>query len=505
MNVLGVGGIGSDAALAVLRGGELVAAVEEKKVRERSALETVLRLAGLSADEIHTVAVARPVDAAHVQDLRRALPESTMKLVGHHSAHAASAFFASGYGQASVLVLDSGSDLTAATLWRGAEGSLALQREQQIPDAIADLYSRVTQLLGYDARADEHKVQWLSTQGDARFKDLFLSMLGGPWSPLDRSYYSEERVSRGRFGAKFYAALGVADGAAIPEALRAHVAAGLQQAVAETVMAMVEPGGNLCLAGGLFFNALLVRELEACGRWENVFVQPAAGNAGTAIGAAYLASTDARQPLRTLALGPSYRAEEVKQVLENCKLRFRYMLTTEELTAAALEILRDNEILGWMQGPMEFGPRALGQRSILASPLDPYAGENLNVFIKHREGFRKFAAAVPAERASEYFDIAPNARFLSTVARVKPAYRETFAGALLGGDLIRVHTVDRADNPLFHLLLTEFGAATGLPVLYNTSFNLFGDPLVCTPRDAVRSFYSSGIDSAIIGNFVIEK
>jgi carbamoyltransferase len=154
---------------------------------------------------------------------------------------------------------------------------------------------------------------------------------------------------------------------------------------------------------------------------------------------------------------------------------------------------------------MEFGPRALGQRSILASPLDPYAGENLNVFIKHREAFRKFAAAVPVERAGEYFETAPNARFLSTVARVKPAHRETFAGALLGGDLIRVHTVKRSDNPLFHQLLTEFGAATGLPVLYNTSFNLFGDPLVCTPRDAVRSFYSSGIDSAIIGNFVIEK
>ena len=505
MNVLGVGGIGSDAALAVLRDGELVAAVEEKKVRERNALETVLRLAGLRAGEIDIVAVARPVSPTHVQDLRQALPQSTMKLVGHHLAHAASAYFGSGLEQAQVLVLDSGRDLTSATLWRGAQGTLSLEREQQIPDSIAELYSRVTQLLGYDARADEHKVQWLSTQGDDRFKGLCQTLLGGPWAPLDRSYNSEERESRGRFGAKFYAALGLADGAVIPEALRPHLAAGLQQAVAETVMAMVEPGGNLCLAGGLFFNALLVRELETCGRWDNVFVQPAAGNAGTAIGAAYLASVGERKPLRTLALGPSYRAEEVKQVLENCKLRFRYMLTTEELTAAALEILRDNEILGWMQGPMEFGPRALGQRSILASPLDPYAGENLNVFIKHREAFRKFAAAVPAERASEYFETAPNARFLSTVARVKPAHRETFAGALLGGDLIRVHTVDRADNPLFHRLLTEFGAATGLPVLYNTSFNLFGDPLVCTPRDAVRSFYSSGIDSAIIGNFVIEK
>jgi carbamoyltransferase len=154
---------------------------------------------------------------------------------------------------------------------------------------------------------------------------------------------------------------------------------------------------------------------------------------------------------------------------------------------------------------MEFGPRALGNRSILASPLDPYSTENLNVFIKHREPFRKFAASVPAEVAGEYFETGPNARFLATVGRVKPAYRKTFAAATLGEDLIRVHTVEERDNPLYHRLLHAAGLATGLPVLYNTSFNLFGDPIVCTPRDAVRSFYSSGIDALLVGNFLVEK
>ncbi|MCU0245245.1 MAG: carbamoyltransferase, partial [Bryobacter sp.] len=147
-----------------------------------------------------------------------------------------------------------------------------------------------------------------------------------------------------------------------------------------------------------------------------------------------------------------------------------------------------------MQGRTEFGPRALGNRSILASPLDPFSSENLNVFIKHREPFRKFAASVPAELAAEYFEVGPNARFLATVGRVKPAHRKTFEGAILGSDMVRIHTVSHADNPLYHRLLHAFGKATGLPVLYNTSFNLFGDPLVSTPRDAVRSFYSSGID-----------
>jgi carbamoyltransferase len=158
-----------------------------------------------------------------------------------------------------------------------------------------------------------------------------------------------------------------------------------------------------------------------------------------------------------------------------------------------------------MQGRMEFGPRALGNRSILASPLDPYSTENLNIFIKHREQVRKFAASVPAELAGKYFEAGPNARFLATVGRVKPAYRERFAAALLADDLVRVHTVDRDENPLYWKLLHAAGTATGLPVLYNTSFNLFGEPLVCTPRDAVRSFYSSGIDAMFVGQFFLQK
>jgi carbamoyltransferase len=168
-------------------------------------------------------------------------------------------------------------------------------------------------------------------------------------------------------------------------------------------------------------------------------------------------------------------------------------------------LLSENRILAWMHGRMEFGARALGNRSILASPLDPYSAENLNAFIKHREPFRKFAASVPAERAGEFFEVGPNARFLSTVGRVKPEHREKFAAAILAGDMVRVHSVDRDENPLYWKLLHAAGKATGLPVLYNTSFNLFGEPMVCTPRDAVRSFYSSGIDAMFVGSFFLQK
>jgi carbamoyltransferase len=209
--------------------------------------------------------------------------------------------------------------------------------------------------------------------------------------------------------------------------------------------------------------------------------------------------------VNSLLLGPSYGREEIKKVLENCKLRFQYQQSIDDVLAKAVSMLGERKIVAWMQGRMEFGPRALGNRSILASPLDPYSTENLNVFIKHREPFRKFAASVPAELAAQYFDVGPNARYLATVGRVKPEHRKTFASAILGEDIVRVHAVTKADNPLYHRLLHEAGNATGLPVLYNTSFNLFGDPMVSTPRDAVRSFYSSGIDALFVGSFVVEK
>jgi len=359
---------------------------------------------------------------------------------------------------------------------------------------------------------DEHKVQWLSVSGDDRFKALFTEILNvssaGP--RLDRGFLSTERLTHGGFGARFFERLGLADGAAIPESLRPHIAAGLQQAVEDAVIVMAGEGDNLCLAGGLGLNSLLVHALETRSGFRNVFVQPVSGNAGTAIGAVCEAwhgiyRNEQAVTLQTLSLGPGYHAADIKQVLENCKLRFQYLITTDEVVDTAVAQLNDHKIVAWMQGRMEFGSRALGNRSILASPLNPYSTENLNIFIKHREPFRKFAASVPAELAGEYFEVGPNARYLATVGRVRAAHRETFAGATLAEDLVRVHTVHREENPLYWKLLHAAGKATGLPVLYNTSFNLFGEPLVCTPRDAVRSFYSSGIDAMVVGNFLLEK
>jgi carbamoyltransferase len=525
MIVLGIGGILGDAAAAILRDGELAAAVEESKLVRRRlnwggasglperSIATCLQLANVKPQQVDAVSVARPVPSSDFfAALRAQFPNSRLSVVEHHLAHAASAYFASPFEDATVLTLDRGGDFRCGSRWRASASRMTLEEEFYAPDSPGDLYGRVTGLLGLEANADEHKVQWMSVHGDDRYRDLFLEILGLPdRAPrLDRSYFTGERFSRGGFSARFYERLGLRPDEPVPDALRPHIAAGVQRAVETAVIRMAGEGRNLSFAGGLGLNALLVSALESRSGYQNVFVQPASGNAGTAIGAALETwhtafAQERRAPLSTLCLGPAFTSADIKQVLENCKLRFRYILTTDELIETAVEQLSENRIVAWMHGRMEFGPRALGNRSILASPLDPYSTENLNTFIKHREQVRKFAASVPAELAGEYFETGPNARFLATVSRVKPQHRERFAAAVLAADLVRVHTVDREENPLYWKLLHAAGKATGLPVLYNTSFNLFGEPLVCTPRDAVRSFYSSGIDAMFVGQFFLQK
>jgi carbamoyltransferase len=505
MVILGLGGILSDAACAVLSEGRLAAAAEQKKIARRhdpgelpdEALKECLEIARVEPSQVDCVAVARPFAEGPETTLHLALrarfPNSRFVLVEHHAAHAASAYYPSGFDDATVLTLDRRGDFRCGTRWRARGNEMQLDNEMYEPDSIADMYSRVTELLGLQPGAEEHKVQWMSTSGDDRFVAAFEKLLGdGDWPKPDRT----RRLPK---------ALGIDEAGVTSQ--REHIAAGIQRATARVVARMAGDAKRLCLAGGLGLNALLVSELE---RDREVFVQPAAGNAGTAVGAVLWAwhnvyRRSERVSMGDLCLGPEYAAEAIKKVLENCKLRFRYFVTTDEVIEEAVRLLTDNQIVAWMHGRMEFGPRALGNRSILASPLNPYSTENLNVFIKHREPFRKFAASVTAEAASEYFEAGPNSRYLATVGRVKPAHRKTFESAVLGDDLVRVHTVRREDNPLYYRLLEAAGRRTGLPVLYNTSFNLFGDPLVCSPRDAARSFYSSGIDAMFVGSFYLQK
>ncbi len=514
--LVGLGGLLGDAACCVIRRGELASAIEQAKLKRHArrgafpdeAFALALEVAEVRPDEIDCIALARPfaveAESSALLELRVRFPQSEIVVVDHHEAHAASAYYASGFQDAKVLSIDRAGDFRSAALFQGQGAQLTKVRELYFPDSLGDLYNRVTELVGFEPRSDEHKIQWLSATGEPKFSDVFRTLVNrnpAGWPRFERNFFDSDQLTEGGFSGRFHDLVG-------KQPSGADVASSLQAVVEETVCAMLGEARNVAIAGGLALNAMLVRALER--QFENVFVQPVAGNAGTALGAGLAAwhnfyGETRNIPFDTLCLGPEYTPEQIKQVLENCKLRFHFLNTNEHLIQEAIRALSDNKIVAWMQGRMEFGPRALGNRSILASPLNPYSTENLNVYIKHRESFRKFAASVPEEVAAKYFQVGPNARYLATVGEVRPEFREQFSAAVLGGNLIRVHVVSKQQNALYHALLTAVGEKTGLPVLYNTSFNLFGDPLVCTPRDSVKSFYSSGIDALFVGNFYLEK
>ncbi len=525
MLLLGIGGWLHDGAAAVMRDGRILAAIEEEKLAREAhrgglparALNACLALAHTEPAAVDYVALVRPLgngaDSSFHLHLKTLFPNARVVVIDHHDAHAASAYYASPFDTARVLTLDRQGDMRCGALWQGRGATLESVEDLYAPDSPAVVYSRVTELLGFRAGREEHKVQWLSLTGEPRYHDLFADMMGGAddrLPSLDHSYFDPSRPTHGAFSDKFYRAVGLAPPAVLSDAMRQDLASSVHAAVADVLLRLAGEAEHLCLAGGIAMNALLVQSLEESGRFGEIFVQPAAGNAGTAVGSLYHAwhrvlKRTERIPMRDLFLGPQHPSEEIKQILDNCKLRFRYMLTDAELVTSAVQRLADDQILAWFQGRTEFGPRALGNRSILASPLNPYSTENLNVYIKRREKFRKFAASVPEEAAGEYFEASPASRYLATVARVRPAHRKTFQSALLDGERIRVHIVRRSDNRLYWNLLEEAGRVSGLPVLYNTSFNLFGEPLVSDPRSAVRSFYASGIDALFVGNFLLEK
>ena len=578
MYILGLSAMGHDSAAALIGDSGVVAAIEEGKLARtrgvegipRAAIHFCLERAGISWRDVAHVAIASdptrawrrqawyrarvapfgPVSSGYFLnkafgELGRELnnfrivkqmagePARRVEALEHHLCHAASAFYASPFDKALIVSLDERGDGRAGFVsdWRrradSGSGSIAM------PHSLAWAYSQVTKLLGFRAHGDEHKTQWLSLAGEPVFADLFLAMLrgaaAGPGDSagaphLDTRYFRREFAAELAFTSEFYRRVGIAGAPErqMDDATRANIAASLQQAcetiVCEWLAGLREKfqARSLCLAGGLFLNPLLVAAIESRAGFENVFVQPAAGNEGTALGAAWLVWH--REPARGRARvapmaapywGPAYSNAEIKTVLDNCKATYRWCDSDERKLAETVRLLHGGKIVAWFQGAAEFGPRALGNRSLLASPWAPYVKENLNDYVKHRESFRPFALAIPEESCAEFFECSANGRFLTTMATANEKGRKLLAelppGFLLPGNLVRLHVVRAADNPLFWRLLNDSGRDAPAPMLVNTSFNLFGEPLVVTPRDAVRSYFCSGADALVAGNFLLEK
>jgi len=542
MRILGISTLGRGAAVALLDETSVLFAIEEEKLNRledtleipRLALARCLKENQIPLSDCRGIAVAerfartsnspshrkrRPPSAT--QDQLRSLLSGGPRTSSfdHHLCHAASAYYTSGFDNSLILTLDHGTSSQSGLVAIGEGDEIRPQHSLDFPDSLGWFYSRVTELAGLRPSRDEHKLQWLSKDGEPEFLPAFRKLFtwrNNGLPVLNRRCFAAGPDRRGVFSPPFYRELGLSSrNLLLTPALRANLARSAQDFLEEAVLQLAANfqqstgARSLCLAGGVFLNVLLVRALETRGPFDHVYVQPVAGNAGTALGAAYLSRKKltghaGRGPLPSLAVGVNSSSQEIKAVLDNCKIAYRYLSGEDQTVDETASLLHRDKIVAWCQGRSEFGHRALGNRSLLASPFSEYVVENVNQFIKHREGFHPFALSVPAERASEYFDASPNCLTMSSLAALtKPvAGLERFA---FHGKEVRVHTVDRRANPLFWKLLHKFGESAPAPILVNTSFNLFGEPLVTDPRGAVRSFYCAGIDALALGPFLLVK
>src|SRR5271157_653271 len=542
MRILGISTIGRGSAVTLLDEKSILFAIEEEKLeRQQDALE-IPRLAvarclhenQLKLADCRAIAIAdrsAPLVRSHsrrkramhspFEDLLQPLLRGGPRLsrFDHHLCHAASAYYTSGFDRALILTLDQGANSQSGLVALGDGDEIEPLHSLKFPDSLGWFYSRVTEFAGLRSRRDEHKLQWLSKDGEPEFLPAFRKLF--TWKPtgapvLNRRYFASGPDHRGIFSPQFYRELGLSSrGHAPGPVVRANLARSAQDFLEEVVLQLATNfaertnARSLCLAGGIFLNVLLVHALEARGPFEHVYVQPVSGNAGTALGAAYLSRKkitghSGRAPLSSLAVGLHASSQEMKTVLDNCKISYRYLSGEEQTIEESARLLLRDKIVAWCQGRTEFGHRALGNRSLLASPFSEYVIENVNEYVKHREEFHPFALSVPAERASEYFDASPNCRFMTSLATLTNPVGglERFA---FHGNLVRVHTVEQHANPIFWKLLHKFGESAPAPILVNTSFNLFGEPLVTDPRGAVRSFYCAGIDALALGPFLLVK
>lgn len=444
--------------------------------------------------------------------------EGPLRTYPHHLSHAASAYLYSGYPEAAILTVDGVGEWATTTYGRGVGGDLELFDEVRFPHSLGLFYSTVTAYLGFRVNGGEYKVMGLAPYGQPRHAERLRRVLrngpGGAFS-LDLAYF-DFLHGRRMYSDALSELLGERPrrpGDEI-EPRHADLARSAQEVLEEVLLDKVRHlhervgGDSLCMAGGVALNCVANGRILREGPFRHLFVQPAAGDAGGALGAAALAHRDLAggrvSPLRHVFLGPRWSSGEVAELLAAAGLdaadhRGREEALVEDVAAR----LAAGQVVGWFQGAMEMGPRALGARSLLASPLDPGMRDRLNRRIKRREGFRPFAPAVLADRARDWFDLDhPSPFMLETCAvtsrRPLPAVTHVDGSA-------RPQTVDPATAPRFAALLAAFERRTGCPVLLNTSFNVRGEPIVRSPADALFCLADTGIDALAVEDFVIDR
>jgi len=561
MYVLGINAYYHDTSAALLEDGKLIVAVEEERFNRikhspntfpNKAIDFCLKYANIKLTDIDHVAYYMDQSliikkfwkfqpyfnkliwtpwkffgALYLFNQKDRMASSLAKkakakahFTEHHLAHAASAYYGSKFKKTNILTLDGRGELVSALMAEGNNNEIKKIEEVPLPHSLGMAYSATTQFLGFQPNEGEGKVMGLAPYGKDKFSKIFDKLL---WPTnngfrMDNSYFWNHLEGWGSPEQTFYSQK-MADILGKPRTTEPpinnhyeHIAFSLQKKTEDIGVHMAkliyEKTGykNLCMAGGVALNAKMNGIIAQQDFIDDIYIQPAATDSGSAIGAAfyvYNQITGKRpEPVDDVFLGSQYSDKDIKKALDKCKLEYK---KSPDISGDVARLLAKNKIIGWFQGRMELGPRALGSRSILVNPEKKEMVHTLNYYVKNRELWRPFALSMLYEDKKKYLKHDLSSPFMILIDEVPEERRKEVAAGVHVDGTTRPQTLQRKHNPLYYDLIKKFGKITGTPVLLNTSFNLAGEPIVNTPAEAIKDFYGSGMDYLAIGNYLVKK
>ncbi len=562
MIILGLNYYFHDSSACLLIDGKLIVALEEERFSRNKhtrefpvkAIEQCLKVAGISFEDIDHIAVS--IKPTHMwakkalyasKNISRSLPfikhelvsgffkqrnfwnwykdtftdgstKPKIEFVEHHQAHAAGSFLVSPFKEAALMGLDGSGEWACGWTGYGAGCDIECYSETFFPHSLGSFYEAVTEFCGFKPNYDEGKTMGLAPMGDASAfyaeacKIIEVDQDGRV--KVDLSYFNYQFWGYRRCSEKFYSIFGQPREAESEfEQYHMDVAAAFQKVLEETALKIAKilkqktNAQYLVIAGGVSLNSVMNGRILREAGYDDIYVMPAAGDNGTSIGAAFYLYNHVFANPRVFIhadpyVGNSYENDEIEAYLKKFKLSFEYH---EYIAEEASRLLKDGNIIGWFQGRMEIGPRALGARSILANPAIQDMKDKINSQVKYREAYRPFAPSVTLEAVKDFFEIDVEVPFMLKVCDVKPEKRDVIPAITHVDGSARVQTVRKEIHPAYHEVITKLGEKTGVPVVLNTSFNIQGEPVVESPRDAVRCFFSTGLDYLVIGNYVVKK
>jgi carbamoyltransferase len=560
MHILGMSYMYHDSAACLLRDGDVVAAAAEERFARikhtvdfpTRSIDYVLQAGGVDVNDLEAIVFYEKPYLKFERILRThlamwprswksfraflpmwlnyklAVPHHIRENTGykgkiyftdHHYAHAASAYVPSPFERSLLLTTDGTGEWSTLTFGKAEGRSMSLEHDIKFPHSLGLLYSAVTAHLGFKVNNGEGKVMGLASYGDpSYYAEKFAKLIdvrddGSFRLDLDYFAFHYDLVMTSPKFAELFFPPRVPESALSEQHM--HLAAALQHTIEQVLFKVVRTAhklygiDNLCIAGGVGLNCVANGKLLENTPVKEVFVQPASGDDGGSMGGAlylYLQmyKGEHRWRMEHSYLGPEYSNEEIGSLLRRRGAHYE-LLDDATLVDRVSALIADDQILGWFQGRMEFGPRSLGNRSILANPVNPDMQNILNAKVKHRESFRPFAPAVLAERCEEFFELGHESPYMLMAGRVKDAMKARVPSITHVDGTARIQTVTHAQNPRFYELIKSFGEKTGVPILINTSFNVRGEPIVCTPSDAHDCFMRTKIDYLVLGNYLVRK